>query len=130
MAKTYRRFLYVPYLCRQNNKPAEYSKDNIPYTPKYSLPVSVKDLKEGDFTFVFGFPGKTTEYLPSIAVEKIINDKDPAKITVRDIALKTLDEKMRTDNATRIKYASKYASVANYWKKWMGEVEGLKNLMQ
>ena len=55
---------------------------------------------------------------------------DPAKITVRDIALKTLDEKMRTDNATRIKYASKYASVANYWKKWMGEVEGLKNLMQ
>ncbi|AQW89616.1 S46 family peptidase [Elizabethkingia anophelis] len=110
----------------KNNKPAEYSKDNIPYTPKYSLPVSVKDLKEGDFTFVFGFPGKTTEYLPSIAVEKIINDTDPAKITVRDIALKTLDEKMRTDNATRIKYASKYASVANYWKKWMGEVEGLK----
>ncbi|PUB31097.1 peptidase S46-like protein [Elizabethkingia sp. YR214] len=110
----------------KNNKPAEYSKDNIPYTPKYSLPVSVKDLKEGDFTFVFGFPGKTTEYLPSVAVEKIINDTDPAKITVRDIALKTLDEKMRTDNATRIKYASKYASVANYWKKWMGEVEGLK----
>ena len=110
----------------KNNKPAEYSKDNVPYKPKYSLPVSIKDLKEGDFTFVFGFPGKTTEYLPSIAVQKIIDDTDPARITVRDVALKTLDEKMRTDDATRIKYASKYASVANYWKKWAGEVEGLK----
>lgn len=110
----------------KNNQPAEYSKDNVPYTPKYSLPISIKDLKEGDFTFVFGFPGRTTEYLPSIAVEKIIQDIDPARIKVRDVALKTLDEKMRADDATRIKYASKYASVANYWKKWSGEVEGLK----
>ncbi|WP_418122717.1 S46 family peptidase [Chryseobacterium sp. PTM-20240506] len=110
----------------KNNKPAEYSKDNVPYVPKHFLPVSIKDKNENDFTFVFGFPGKTTEYLPSIAVEKIMNEIDPAKIAVRDVALKTLDEKMRVDNATRIKYASKYASVANYWKKWIGEVEGLK----
>lgn len=110
----------------KNNKPAEYSKDNVPYQPKHFLPVSIKDKKEGDFTFVFGFPGRTTEYLPSIAVEKIMNETDPAMIDVRDVALKTLDEKMRTDQATKIKYASKYASVANYWKKWIGEVEGLK----
>ena len=110
----------------KNNKPAEYSKDNVPYKPKHYLPVSIKDKKEGDFTFVFGFPGRTTEYLPSIAVEKIMNETDPAMIDVRDVALKTLDEKMRTDQATKIKYASKYASVANYWKKWIGEVEGLK----
>ncbi|PJJ62937.1 S46 family peptidase [Chryseobacterium geocarposphaerae] len=110
----------------KDNKPAEYSKDNIPYVPKHYLPVSIKDKNENDFTFVFGFPGRTTEYLPSIAVEKIMKEIDPAKIAVRDIALKTLDEKMRTDDATRIKYASKYASVANYWKKWIGEVEGLK----
>lgn len=110
----------------KNNKPAEYSKDNVPYKPKHFLPVSIKDKKEGDFTFVFGFPGRTTEYLPSIAVEKIMNETDPAMIDVRDVALKTLDEKMRTDQATKIKYASKYASVANYWKKWIGEVEGLK----
>ena len=75
---------------------------------------------------MFGFPGRTNEYLPSIAVEKIINDTNPAKIAVRDVALKTLDEKMRVDDATRIKYASKYASVANYWKKWIGETTGLK----
>lgn len=110
----------------KNNKPAEYSKDNIPYVPKHYLPVSIKDKTENDFTFVFGFPGRTTEYLPAIAVEKIMTEIDPARIAVRDVALKTLDEKMRTDDATRIKYASKYASVANYWKKWIGEVEGLK----
>ena len=110
----------------KDNKPAEYSKDNIPYKPKYFLPVSIKDKQENDFTFVFGFPGRTTEYLPAIAVEKIMNETDPAMISVREVALKTLDEKMRTDAETRIKYASKYASVANYWKKWIGEVEGLK----
>jgi hypothetical protein len=110
----------------KNNKPAEYSKDNVPFTPKYFLPVSIKDKKINDFTFVYGFPGRTTEYLPSIAIEKVVNETDPARIAVREVALKTLDEKMRTDAETRIKYASKYASVANYWKKWMGEVEGLK----
>ncbi|KUJ49957.1 S46 family peptidase [Chryseobacterium sp. JAH] len=110
----------------KNNKPAEYSKDNVPYVPKHYLPVSIKDKAENDFTFVFGFPGRTTEYLPAIAVEKIMTEIDPARIAVRDVALKTLDEKMRTDDATRIKYASKFASVANYWKKWIGEVEGLK----
>ena len=110
----------------KDNKPAEYSKDNVPFTPKHYLPISIKDKKEGDFTFVFGFPGRTTEYLPAIAVEKIMNETDPAMISVRDVALKTLNEKMRTDDATRIKYASKYARIANYWKKWIGEVEGLK----
>lgn len=110
----------------KDNKPAEYSKDNIPYKPKYFLPVSIKDKQENDFTFVFGFPGRTTEYLPAIAVEKVMNETDPTMIAVRDVALKTLDEKMRTDAETRLKYAAKYASVANYWKKWIGEVEGLK----
>lgn len=109
----------------KNNKPAEYSKDNVPYKPKHFLPISIKEKNEGDFTFVFGFPGRTTEYLPSIAVEKIRTEIDPAMIDVRDVALKTLDEKMRTDASTRIKYASKFARVANYWKKWKGEVEGL-----
>ena len=110
----------------KDNKPAEYSKDNIPYKPKYFLPISIIDKKENDFTFVFGFPGRTTEYLPAIAVEKVMTETDPAMIEVREVALKTMNEKMRTNAETRIKYASKYASVANYWKKWIGEVEGLK----
>lgn len=110
----------------KNNKPAEYSKDNIPYVPKHFLPISMKDKKEDDFTFVFGFPGRTTEYLPAVAVDKIMTEIDPAMISVRDVTLKTLDEKMRVDNATRIKYASKYARISNAWKKWQGEIEGLK----
>ena len=110
----------------KNNKPAEYSKDNVPYKPKHFLPISIKDKKEDDFTFIFGFPGRTQQYLPAIAVEKIMTEIDPAMISVRDVTLKVLDEKMRSDDATRIKYASKFASIANAWKKWQGEVEGLK----
>lgn len=110
----------------KNNKPAEYSEANVPFKSKYFLPISIKDLQEDDFTFVFGFPGRTQEYLPAIAVEKIVDDIDPARISVRNVALNILDEKMRADDETRIKYASKFASIANYRKKWQGEVEGLK----
>ncbi|MDO4726907.1 MAG: S46 family peptidase [Porphyromonadaceae bacterium] len=110
----------------KNNEPADYSEDNVPFIPKHYLPISVKELKEGDFTFIFGYPGRTSEYLPSIAIEQIINDLNPVRIAIRDITLKTLDEKMRQDNATRIKYAAKYASISNAWKKWQGESKGLK----
>lgn len=110
----------------KDNKPAEYSKDNVPYTPKHFLPVSLDGISEGDFTMVFGFPGRTQEYLPSFAVEQIVNTLNPAKIDVRDAALKVQDGFMRKDQAIKIQYASKYASVANYWKKWIGESQGLK----
>ncbi|HRB72758.1 MAG TPA: S46 family peptidase [Flavobacterium sp.] len=110
----------------KNNRPAEYSKDNVPYTPKHFFPVSIKGVKENDFTMVMGYPGRTQEYLPSYAVEQIVNDLNPAKIEVRDAALKVQDGFMRKDNAIKIQYASKYASIANYWKKWIGETKGLK----
>lgn len=110
----------------KNNRPAEYSKDNIPYTPKHFFPISIKGLKEGDFTMVMGYPGRTTEYLPSYAVDQIANDLNPARVAVRDAALKVQDGFMRKDQAIKIQYAAKYASIANYWKKWMGEAKGLK----
>ncbi|RBA29566.1 S46 family peptidase [Flavobacterium tibetense] len=110
----------------KDNKPAEYSKDNVPYTPKHFLPISLDGVAEGDFTMVFGFPGRTQEYLPAVAVEQIVNSLNPAKITIRDAALKVQDGFMRKDQAIKIQYASKYASVANYWKKWIGESQGLK----
>lgn len=110
----------------KDNKPAEYSKDNIPYTPKHFLPISLDGVAEGDFTMVFGFPGRTQEYLPAVAVEQIVNALNPAKIAIRDAALKVQDGFMRKDQAIKIQYASKYASVANYWKKWIGESQGLK----
>lgn len=110
----------------KNNRPAAYSKDNVPYKPKHFLPVSIAGVKENDFTMVFGYPGRTTEYLPSVAVEQIVNSLNPAKIEIRDRALKVADGFMRKDNAIKIQYASKYASIANYWKKWIGETKGLK----
>mgnify|MGYP003616694228 CR=1 FL=1 len=108
------------------NHPAEYSPMNKPYTPKYSLPISIKGTKEGEFTTVYGFPGRTDEYLPSYALEQIQYTTNPAKIKIRETALQILDKKMRLDDATRIKYASKYASTSNYWKKWKGENLGLE----
>lgn len=110
----------------QDNKPAEYSPNNIPFTPKHYFPVSIGGVKENDFTLVFGYPGRTTEYLPAVAVEQIVNSLNPAKIEVRDAALKVADGFMRKDNAIKIQYAAKYASIANYWKKWIGESQGLK----
>lgn len=112
----------------KNNRPAKYSKDNVPYKPKHFFPISIKGIKENDFTMVMGFPGRTQEYLPAVAVEQIVNTLNPAKIEVRDAALKVQDGFMRKDQAIKIQYASKYASVANYWKKWMGESKGLKKV--
>lgn len=110
----------------KNNRPATYSKDNVPYTPKHFLPISLDGIKEDDFTMVMGYPGRTTEYLPAVAIEQIVNELNPAKIEIRDRALKVEDGFMRKDNAIKIQYASKYAGIANYWKKWIGESLGLK----
>lgn len=109
-----------------NNRPADYSENNIPYKPKHFLPVNIGGIDEGDFTMVFGFPGSTDEYLPASAVKQIMKTINPARIEIRDTALSILDKEMRKDDATRIKYASKYAKTANYWKKWKGENLGLE----
>ncbi|MDO5104510.1 S46 family peptidase [Capnocytophaga sp.] len=110
----------------QNNRPAEYAKTNVPYTPKHYFPISLDGIAEDDFTMVFGYPGRTQEYLPAVAVKQITDVLNPAKIGIRDVVLKVQDGYMRKDQAIKIKYASKYARVANYWKKWIGESQGLK----
>jgi len=109
----------------KDNKPAKYSPDNIPYTPKKSLTISLNGVKQGDFTMVFGFPGATMEYLPSAAVEQIVAVNDPAKISIREKALNVMDGFMRKDEQIKIQYAAKYANVQNAYKKWQGEVLGL-----
>jgi hypothetical protein len=110
----------------KDNKPAAYSADNVPYQPKKSLAISLDGLTSGDFTMVFGFPGRTTEYLPESAVEQIINVNDPAKIAIREKALAVIDGFMRNDEGIRIQYAEKYANIENAYKKWQGEVLGMK----
>lgn len=109
----------------KDNKPAEYSADNIPYTPKKSLSISLDGVNEGDFTMVFGFPGRTNQYLHSAAVQQVMEVNDPAKIAIRDKALAVIDGFMRKDEQIKIQYAAKYASISNSWKKWQGEVLGL-----
>jgi hypothetical protein len=109
-----------------NNEPADYSEENIPFTPKHSLPISLDGVEEGDFTMVFGFPGRTNQYLPSIAVKEIVEKHNPARIKIRDTALKIIEKYMRADEETRLMYSSKFARVANYWKKWIGESLGIK----
>ncbi len=111
----------------KNNKPAAYSPDNVPYTPKRSLNISLKGLKQGDFTMVFGFPGRTNQYLSSEAVRQVMEVSDPAKIAIRAKVLGILNERMRRDEQIKIQYAAKYASVENAYKKWQGEVLGLRS---
>ena len=109
----------------KDNQPAEYSKDNVPYKPKHFFPISLKDIREGDFTLVFGFPGRTTEYLPADAVSLIRNVNDSVKVSIRTERLSVLDQAMRANDTVRIKYSAKYASVSNAWKKWQGEMKGI-----
>lgn len=109
----------------KNNHPAEYSENNVPYTPKHFLPISLDGVAENDFTLVFGYPGTTDEYLPSVAIQQIVQTINPARIAIRDAALAIQDKYMRADPQIKIQYASKYARIANYWKKWKGETLGL-----
>ncbi len=110
----------------KNNRPAKYNKKNKPYKPVHYLPVSTDGVAENDFTLVFGFPGRTNEYLPAVALDQIVYKLNPAKIAIRDKALKIVDKHMRSNKEIKIKYASKFASIANYWKKWIGENQGIK----
>ncbi len=109
----------------KDNKPAAYSADNVPYTPKKSLSISLDGVAENDFTMVFGFPGRTTQYLQSTAVQQIMEVNDPAKIAIREKALAVIDGYMRKDEQIKIQYAAKYAGIQNSYKKWQGEVLGL-----
>ncbi len=110
----------------KNNHPAKYSKDNVPYQSKHYLPISLDGISENDFTLVFGFPGRTNEYLPAVAIEQITQKVNPSRIAFREATLNVMDEAMKNDNKTRIQYASKQARIANSWKKWIGENLGIE----
>ena len=109
-----------------DNLPADYSADNVPYRPKRFMKISTAGVKEGDFTFVYGCPGSTQEYVHSEAVRYIQDISDPEKIALRTTRLELMKKYMDQSQAVRIQYSSKYASVANAWKKWQGEEKGLR----
>ena len=110
----------------KNNLPAEFSKENVPYIPKHSLPISLDGVEAGDFTMIFGFPGRTNEYLTKEGVRQITEVQNPVRIKIRDQVLKIMDKYMRSSVKTKIQYSALYAGIANYWKKWIGESQGVK----
>ena len=112
----------------KDNNPAAYSKDNIPYKPKKFLSISTKGIKEGDFTMVYGFPGRTQEYIHSEAVRYIEQIGDPHKIALRTLRLDIMSRYQSQSQKVRIQYSSKHAGVANAWKKWQGEMKGLRKM--
>ncbi len=112
----------------KNNKPADYSKDNIPYKPGYFFPISLKGVKEGDFTMVFGYPGSTYEYVPSYYIDMVKNYINPKRIAIQTQKIEIMEAAMATDPLIRIQYSAKKSGIANSWKKWIGEIQGLDKM--
>lgn len=111
-----------------DGSPAEYAEENIPLKPRHFLPISLEGVKKDDYAMVWGFPGGTDRYLTSHGIEFAIEQNNPAIVNALDIILEVWRYHMDSDDATRIKYASDYASLANGWKYYIGQTRGLKNL--
>ena len=112
----------------RDGKPADFSTDNTPYRPLKHLEISLKGVDEGDFTFVFGYPGTTRRYVTHDYVDLAANQENPVRIALRTIRLDHYNAAMRRSAAQRLKYASRVASIANGWKKWQGESLGIERL--
>lgn len=111
-----------------DNEPAAYAAGNVPYRPARHFAISTRGVREGDFTMIYGFPGNTQQYILSDVVKYIQECSDPMKIAIRTARLDRIAEAQRSDPALRIHYAARHANIANAWKKWQGEVLGLKKL--
>lgn len=111
-----------------NNEPADYSESNVPFKPGHHFPVDLGGVKEGDFTMVFGFPGRTEQYLTSDAVSFVVEQLNPARIEMRDASLAVVNAARARSAELRIAYADKQSSIANAWKKWIGQNTGLNEL--
>ncbi len=108
--------------------PAEYSADNIPLKPRHFLPVSIKGVKEGDFAMILGYPGSTDRYLTSYGIDFNLENMYPARIDIRRKKLDIIESAMADSDEVRIKYASKQAGIANYWKNFIGKSRSLNRL--
>lgn len=121
-------FAWFRIYADKDNKPAEYSEENVPYQPKYSFTISLKGVEEGDFTFVFGYPGSTNQYATSHAISMITLDENPVAIEMRRKRMDVMEKYMAQSDVVRIQYSAKHASVANFWKKMIGENRGIQKI--
>ena len=111
----------------QDNMPADYSADNVPYKPAKALKVSLKGVKEGDYTMIMGYPGRTQRYQTATQLKDMI-EGHRISIDARTVRQDIMWEAMCADPSVQLKYADKYASSANGWKKWQGEELAFDNL--
>ncbi len=111
-----------------DGKPADPADANVPLVPRHVLPISIDGVQEGDFAMIFGFPGQTQRYLTSYAVEYVQEEQDPARIAMRTASLGVIDAAMASSDRLRLMYADKQAGISNAWKKWIGELRGIKEL--
>ena len=111
----------------RNNAPADYSSENVPYTPKQYLKVSAKGYKEGSYGMIIGYPGRTQRYQTAVQLQEMLDNND-IRIEARDVRLALMKEAMRNDPLVNLQYASKYAGVSNGWKKWKGMKQSFENL--
>lgn len=112
----------------KDNKPSDFSADNVPYKPAYFFPISLKGVREGDFTMVFGYPGTTYQYVPSWHIDMVKNHLNPKIIDIRTRKIGIMEEEMEKDPLVRIQYYAKKSGIANAWKKWQGEILGLEKM--
>lgn len=110
------------------NKPADFSENNVPYKPNHFFPISLKGVEENDFTMIFGYPGSTKQYVPSYHISMLKDYIYPMLIDVRTGKLDVYKREMQQNPLVKIQYASKAAMVSNAWKKWQGEIRGLNIL--
>lgn len=108
-----------------NGNPAEYSPNNVPLKPKYSLTVNIQGVKEGDFAMILGYPGRTNRWLPAGGIEQNVKYAYPAWVEASKTAMDAMKKYMDKDDAVRLNYASKYAGIANYWKNRQGMIDAL-----
>ena len=112
----------------KENKPASYSKENIPYKPIYHFPISLKGVNEGDFTMVFGYPGSTSQYVPSYYIDMMKNYINPKRIAIQTAKIEIMEADMAKDPLVRLQYYAKKTGIANGWKKSIGENQGLERM--
>lgn len=111
-----------------DNNSAKHNAANVPFKPAHFLPVSLKPKKEGDFTMVYGFPGRTEQHTSSTKLAFYMDQERPARINMRQTTLDLMKPAMNNSDEIRIQYASKQARIANAWKKWIGQILGLREL--
>lgn len=108
-----------------------YEKDSItgepvPVKPKKYLEVNGAGVQENQFTMVYGFPGRTREYLPAVSVDSLANVINPLFVSYRDVMLRKLKVYMKKSPKHELKYTPVASRVSNYWKKWQGESWGIE----